>query len=496
MHARLNAASGHASTVHRFIDLPASREPAAPFVPTLGVPLRRAALWLLIPGSLAAQASEGPERPGTPVDSAAEGAIPLERSIGDVFDRRDARLLPERLHDTVRIRGTIATPTRIARINSRWASALQDQRGGVMLVDSTDILGPLDRGTHLEIVGTVQSFNGSEELNVLSAIRLGAEFVPAPLSVGPMVLNGEALAGRMVSVRGRLRLDEREGAGAWMYLEDEGDRVQLYFPLGVRTSPLFALSIADAGRLVEIDGIAGQYDRTPPYDSDYQLIVLDPTAVRMLGVAPVSVKRWAVGGSAAVLALVLAGVYLGHQRRLRALRQLSSNDPMTGLLNRRGYEHAVQQALEQRRPPGSVVALILLDLDDFKLINDQYGHLTGDAVLREVAVRLRELVPPEAGMVSRFGGDEFAIVLPDSSGASAAALANRIVRRLRTLRVTAPTAETGPLSLTCGASVGVATTEDAPDQITADALLHDADTALYAGKRAGKGRAEMARRLA
>ncbi len=462
-------------------------------MPILRLLLALATLWPLIPHLLAAQTRDaGAVQTRYAVRDSA-GQFPLERSIGDVFDERNALVLPARLGDTIRVRGTIATPTRLARINSRWVSVLQDTRGGVMLVDSTDVLGALDRGAYVEIVGTVQSFNGSEELNVVAMTRLGTRELPAPLSVGPRALDGEALAGRMVRVRARLRVEERQGAGGWMFLDVGGERVQMYLPVGVRDSPRFPLGLPDDGRLVEVDGVAGQYDRTLPYESGYQLIVLDPSAVRTIGVAPISMRRWVALGAAVALVLLLAGVYLRHQSRVRALQQLSFTDPMTGLLNRRGYEHAVQQALEQRHARKLVVALVLVDLDDFKLVNDQHGHLTGDAVLRDVALRLRELVPPEAGMVSRFGGDEFAIVLPDTTAQEASALADRVVAQLRAMRV-AGVMGSAPVSI--GASAGVATTEGARDTLDAESLLHDADTALYAGKRAGKGRAQMARRLA
>src|SRR4051812_12944543 len=159
-------------------------------------------------------------------------------------------------------------------------------------------------------------------------------------------------------------------------------------------------------------------------------------------------------------------------------------DPLTGLPNRTLLTDRLEQALRRMRRSAGAVALLYVDLDWFKEINDEFGHLTGDAVLREVALRLRAAVRP-SDTVARLGGDEFVILCEPVTGPQDAhEIAERVLRSL---------SETFCIDgheLVLSASVGVALSWGA--RTSSRALLHAADTSLYRAKRGGKGRAELA----
>jgi diguanylate cyclase (GGDEF)-like protein len=170
---------------------------------------------------------------------------------------------------------------------------------------------------------------------------------------------------------------------------------------------------------------------------------------------------------------------------LEALRQLATHDPLTGLLNRREFDRILAEESERAARFGDPLALGLLDLDHFKLINDRHGHPAGDAVLREVARRLLAQVR-SVDRVLRLGGEEFALVLVQTDRAGAQRVAERACAAIRGEPV--PVGGTSALRVT--ASAGVAVVPD--DASTPTALVAAADQALYAAKTAGRDRVVVA----
>jgi diguanylate cyclase (GGDEF)-like protein/excisionase family DNA binding protein len=164
-----------------------------------------------------------------------------------------------------------------------------------------------------------------------------------------------------------------------------------------------------------------------------------------------------------------------HDRLLTAAR----TDPLTGLPNRRLFGERVEQAIARRARHGGRLAVLFLDLDGFKLVNDGLGHGAGDLVLVAVGERLRGCVRSE-DTVARLGGDEFGILLEDaSSPEDALATSERVARALST-----PIVVDGRRWVV-RASVGIAM--DDGSTTSADSLLRDADTAMYRAKGSGRG---------
>lgn len=159
-------------------------------------------------------------------------------------------------------------------------------------------------------------------------------------------------------------------------------------------------------------------------------------------------------------------------------RQQAVRDPLTGLANRTKLESSLAAALEPTRP-GRRVGLCYFDLDGFKAVNDSLGHPIGDRLLRHVAQRLEALAATAGAVAARMGGDEFVVLVPDSSGASA--MIDLVERLLR--EITRPVL-IGAHELSASASVGVVEREVAGTD--AEALLRDADITLYRAKSDGR----------
>jgi diguanylate cyclase (GGDEF)-like protein len=185
--------------------------------------------------------------------------------------------------------------------------------------------------------------------------------------------------------------------------------------------------------------------------------------------------------------LVLPAVFLlQHQALLRQLVQAATIDVKTELLNATAWRQIARREVTRASQRGGSAAILVLDMDHFKRINDQHGHLAGDAALKAVGAALAdELRGYDA--VGRFGGEEFVAVLPDTDTAGAEHAAQRLRRRVESLAVPVPgNAET----LAVTASIGVAL---CPRHGAAlDDVLHAADDAMYEAKRAGRNAVRLA----
>lgn len=171
--------------------------------------------------------------------------------------------------------------------------------------------------------------------------------------------------------------------------------------------------------------------------------------------------------------LVIAA--LENRQRANLLGRLAMTDYLTGLANRVQFERTLKSEMAHARRTGESFTVFYIDLDDFKGINDTFGHAAGDEVLREAAVRMSEQIRAE-DLLARLGGDEFGIFMRPSPEDSAESLANRISDA-----VSAPiTLSTGE-KISIGISIGTASYIDAIDSVAT--LLAHADQALYKVKR-------------
>ncbi len=188
-----------------------------------------------------------------------------------------------------------------------------------------------------------------------------------------------------------------------------------------------------------------------------------------------------LGAVIGVLILTVAGfLSLILMRPLRTLQRHAYQDSLTGLLNRRSFHQVAEDKLREARRDRRPLSAIMIDIDRFKTINDQYGHAVGDEVLVAVAGRIR-IGLSDSDVLSRYGGEEFAIILPTTDRATSLAVAERLCEL-----VAATTIHTSKGPMEVKISLGVAET-DGTDQTVAD-LLNCADQGLMAAKRQGRNR--------
>ena len=186
-----------------------------------------------------------------------------------------------------------------------------------------------------------------------------------------------------------------------------------------------------------------------------------------------------------VLLRVCSAVESERQSTDERLRFLATHDPLTGLPNRGLISEQLERLADRRR--GSALALVFVDLDDFKTVNDTLGHSAGDELLCQVTARLSASVR-DSDIIGRLGGDEFVVLVEEATGSQAPELvAERLLEAFREPFILAE----GSASLRVSASIGIASS----DWSAPATLLRDADLAMYRAKALGKDRAELTCRL-
>ena len=175
------------------------------------------------------------------------------------------------------------------------------------------------------------------------------------------------------------------------------------------------------------------------------------------------------------------------QTELGRVRQEALLDPLTRVLNRRGFDQRLATMLSQPLEPGRAHCLVMLDIDHFKQVNDTHGHVTGDRVIQALGEVLRSCAPDDICHVARYGGEEFAILVPQSTLRQSAALAESVRQRTKALKIR--NRKTQDVLLTVTVSAGVASLDPGED---ASSLIARADAALYQSKQSGRDRVSCA----
>ena len=197
--------------------------------------------------------------------------------------------------------------------------------------------------------------------------------------------------------------------------------------------------------------------------------------------SPITVTTLAVNITAMVLLAFVGMIIAREQRRARnAAIRVSTIDPLTGLFNRSFFFAAVEREIARSARSGRGFCLLMMDLDELKLINDRYGHFEGDRVLRGVGGVIRAGVR-RIDTAARYGGDEFVVVLPETDPTGAYVLAEKIRLGVADLNPVVPKSDLRP-----SLSIGVVAYPG--DGRTSDELLIAADAAMYRSKRSGKNR--------
>ncbi|AIT25550.1 GGDEF domain-containing protein [Bordetella holmesii] len=171
----------------------------------------------------------------------------------------------------------------------------------------------------------------------------------------------------------------------------------------------------------------------------------------------------------------LAAALVHAARTLTRAREQAYHDPLTGLNNRLLFRELAQLTMRTAQREKRPLALLMLDLDGFKAVNDQHGHAAGDSVLKQAARRMTETVRG-SDVVARLGGDEFVVLLPGADALAA--------ERVASLLIAVLSYPFAGVSASIGVSVGIALFPQ--DGATLDVLLDRADRALYEAKRAGR----------
>lgn len=300
---------------------------------------------------------------------------------------------------------------------------------------------------------------------------------------------------------------EIDGRQSLLLVDDDAASVQVLARMLSGLGELrFALSGEDALRLAresppdvvlidaEMPGLSGlevcAQLRADPQLSDVPVIIITGHTE-----VAAEVAGFAAGAADFIRKPPVAEVVVARVRtqlRLKALgdalRASALTDGLTGVANRRRFDHDLRVECERARRSHDSLALLLVDVDHFKRFNDRYGHVAGDACLRQIAAAIRATIRRPGDLAARYGGEEFAVLLPQTDGAGARAMAQRIVDAVAALAYPHEEAPCGFVSV----SVGWATARPDLDPAVVDSrgetLVATADRRLYAAKAAGRGR--------
>ncbi|MDM3870803.1 GGDEF domain-containing protein [Porticoccus sp. W117] len=169
----------------------------------------------------------------------------------------------------------------------------------------------------------------------------------------------------------------------------------------------------------------------------------------------------------------------------RKLAQMATQDALTGVPNRRAFEYQLQREWGRSQRRQGSLALLMVDVDHFKEFNDRFGHTAGDLCLKEVAAAITKQLQRPTDLASRFGGEEFALLLPDTDREGAMVVAENILQAVRQVRIPGVEGQDSAITVSVGVGCCIPQRGEGSEQ-----LLEAADQALYRAKDAGRDRAD------
>jgi len=385
----------------------------------------------------------------------------------------------------VRIRGVVV---------ARWGQTVyinDGVQGASLLGRETNTLQP---GDLVDAVGYPALGDSTHTIEDAIFNQLGTAPLPEakPISV-KQALSGD-FEGDVVQMEGTL-IEQKRAMDQTTLLVSSGSEIfSAVFPVDSSDE---SLSVAQDGSRIRLTGIcvitdtqASRHFRLP---KAFEVLLRAPSDVMVIQ----SPSWWTPNHALVVVALTLAGMVLvfvwvvalrrrvAQQTRLlrdseERFRHMALHDSLTGLATRLLFKDRLGVALDSNRRHRTGLAVLMVDVDHFKAINDTYGHQTGDNVLRVTAERLLRAVRRE-DTVARLGGDEFVVLLPDLNDSRAAARIAEVLVGTLAVPVTAGDHEV-PVSV----SIGVCIVAD--EDMDADILIRNADTALYQAKAGRRNR--------
>jgi diguanylate cyclase (GGDEF)-like protein len=261
--------------------------------------------------------------------------------------------------------------------------------------------------------------------------------------------------------------------------------VNVLVPLRFRDALMFTMLLLTLGAAINIVSAVRRHAAIE--NADVIVITLFLVALSLL--ARLLAERDLRGSF--VLGLKLQARAEDLARSNQTLQEMSNTDPLTGLANRRSFDISLSQAWQTAATARSCIAMLMIDVDHFKLFNDTAGHLEGDRCLGAVARAIADHVRRGNDLAARFGGEEFVVLMPATDQDEAHEIAERIRIAIAALRVFHP-ARIGRGFVSV--SIGVAAMTPGAPGVTSTALLAAADDAMYAAKTAGRDRVMRAER--
>ena len=268
------------------------------------------------------------------------------------------------------------------------------------------------------------------------------------------------------------------------FLLKDGDRHDVWVDPSMHKEVILSVVAKDIGQKVDfsVHGIGSESQETgssPDKILAEDIIsypVLNNSYIARLYVLP---RRRTVLHQDDILKTIVRslGVALENALHIQHLENVAAIDPLTNCYNRRALNKYLETDIAVAQRYERSMSLVMIDLDDFKKINDTHGHAAGDKVLREVSKAIAACVR-QSDLLARFGGEEFVLALPETGLYHATQIAEKLRKRLASMSI-----DIGGRSLTVTASFGVASLRKGMDR---DALLHDADEMLYLAKYQGK----------